>query len=504
MNAKLPRFAGPLAAALALALLAYRFANLDLVTFINDEPNVLRAAEAEAHGGGWVSASPIAGTQHLHYGPVPTWFYGLVHLAFGARPLASIVAMGLVVTLGQIAFAAILARVLRGGWLTFALVVLLVAASPFDFAWSRTAWDNTILLGTFSCGALLFVAGEPTLKRALGTGILFGLAVGTHLMVVPALAILFATMLWLRRDIWKRVLRAEAIAGAVIAVINVPYMGYLLNPSPSPSASRPAAATVTAITTAASHTFSITEAISTIVLTFLAPARILTTSGSDYFFDDAWHDFLGWLGPWSLLTHDGWWVVVLAGLAFTGLYFAAFRETNVMRRRVGTVALALWVGHALVLLADGLDPHPHYQHPVWWTVPTGIVLLLLRLQDSRPELARVVGGGVALVALVHFAFLPSWMGYVRARGGTAGIHYTTPLSEEEAFVRGACAKGDRIALENHTVIFRAALDYLVKVEPACTGKEVSICAADGCLPAPGTTIVRIEYAGSPGGRLMPP
>lgn len=501
MTAKLPRFAGPLAAVFALGLLAYRFANLDLVTFINDEPNVLRAAESEAHGGGWVSASPIAGTQHLHYGPVPTWFYGLVHLALGARPLASIVAMGLVVTLGQIAFAAILARVLRGGWLTFALVVLLVAASPFDFAWSRTAWDNTILLGTFSCGALLFVAGEPTPKRALGTGLLFGLAVGTHLMVVPALAILFATTLWLRRDVWRDLLRAELIAGAVIAVVNITYLGYLLNPPP---AAPGASGAGHALAAAASHPFSITEAVSTIVLTFLAPARILTTSGSAYFFDGAWRDFLGWLGPWSVLTHDGWWAVVLAGLALTGLYFATFRETDVMRRRVGSVALALWLGHALVLLVDGLDPHPHYQHPVWWTVPTGIVLLLLRLHDVRPELARMLGGGVALVALLHFAFLPSWMGYVRARGGTAGIHYTTPLAEEEAFVRAACAKGERVALENHTVIFPAALDYLVKVEPACDGRDVRLCAAEGCTAAPGVTIVRIDYASTLGGRLARP
>src|ERR1700748_3128434 len=104
-----------LPALVAIAMLSYRFCNLDLVTFINDEPHLLAAAEDEAHGRGWVSGSPIAGTPGLHYGPVPTWFFGVVHTIFGSSALVSIVAMGLVVTLGQLVFLGLLTRFVRGG-----------------------------------------------------------------------------------------------------------------------------------------------------------------------------------------------------------------------------------------------------------------------------------------------------------------------------------------------------------------------------------------------------
>ncbi|HEX7667387.1 MAG TPA: hypothetical protein VF407_22805, partial [Polyangiaceae bacterium] len=107
-----------------------------------------------------------------------------------------------------------------------------------------------------------------------------------------------------------------------------------------------------------------------------------------------------------------------------------------------------------------------------------------------------------VVVALHGVFLPLWMHYVRANGGTAGIHYATPLAEEEAFVRAACTKGDSIALENRTVIFPAALRYLTSVEPACNGKTIVICEAGECPRA--TVVVPITYAEPGVGRLVPP
>jgi len=496
MNARRWLRADHVAAALALLMLSYRFCNLDLVTLINDEPHLLAAAEQEAHGGSWVSASPISGTQGVHYGPVPTWFYGIVHLLFGASPLVSIVAMGLVVTLGQLIFLAMLTRFLRGGATMFGALVALVASSPFAFAWSRTAWDNTILIGTFACAALLLAEDELTPRRCLIAGTLFGLAIGTHLMVLPALMMMFAMTLWIRRHAFLRTFRASLITAAPAVVINVPYLIYLSKlPHPSPP---PHLATATA-----GHGLDVSDAAATFTTTFLQPARVLSLDGIAYFFDDAWGDFRGWLGGWSFVLDDASFAFVMALMALVGIFVSAFRAPSARTRRLASLALVAWVGHALFLAADGLAPHPHYQHPVWWTIPTGIALLIVWLRARSPSFARAIIGISWVFAIAQFSFLPMWMGYVRSHGGTRGIHYTTPLSEERAWMHDACSQGSSIQIENRTVLFPPALNYIASTEDACKGKSVVVCKGACQSTDPDARVVHLRYAAI-GGHLAPP
>jgi hypothetical protein len=496
MNARRFLRADHLSAAVAVLLLAYRFCNLDLVTLINDEPHLLAAAEQEAHGGAWVSASPISGTQGVHYGPVPTWFYGVVHLLFGASPLVSIVAMGLVVTLGQLIFLVMLTRFLRGGSAMFGALTALVASSPFAFAWSRTAWDNTILVGTFACASLLLAEEELTPKRCLIAGILYGLAIGSHLMVLPALIAMFALTLWIRRRAFFKTVRASAIVAAPAIVINVPYAIYLSklpHPPPAPPI----------VSASVAHGFDFSNAAATVVTTFLQPARILSLDGIAYFFDDAWGDFRSWLGGWSFVLDDASFAFVIALMALAGIFLSAFRAPSANTRRLASLALVAWLGHALFLAADGLAPHPHYQHPVWWTIPTGIALLTLWLRARSPHAARAIIGISWVFAIAQFSFLPMWMRYIHERGGTRGIHYTTPVADEERFMRGACSQGDDIQIENHTVIYAVPLDYIAATDPACKGKRVALCNGSCGGGAPGTKVVQLRYQG-PGARLATP
>jgi hypothetical protein len=496
MNVRRFLRADHLSAAVAVLLLAYRFCNLDLVTLINDEPHLLAAAEEEAHGGAWVSASPISGTQGVHYGPVPTWFYGVVHALFGASPLVSIVAMGLVVTLGQLIFLAMLTRFLRGGTAMFGALTALVASSPFAFAWSRTAWDNTILVGTFACASLLLAEDELTPKRCLIAGILYGLAIGSHLMVLPALIAMFALTLWIRRRAFFKTVRACAIVAAPAIVINVPYAIYLSKLPHAPPA--PHIASV-----AAGHAFDFSEAAATVTTTFLQPARILSLDGIAYFFDDAWGDFRSWLGGWSFVLDDASFAFVIALMALVGIFLSAFRAPVARTRRLASLALVAWLGHALFLAADGLAPHPHYQHPVWWTIPTGIALLILWLRARSPHAARAIIGISWVFAIAQFSFLPMWMGYVRSHGGTRGIHYTTPLAEERAWMRDACKQGSSIQIENRTVLFAPALDYIASTEDACKGKSVVVCNGACRSNDANARVVHLRY-GAIGGHLAPP
>ena len=481
-------------------LIVYRFANLDLVTFINDEPHLLEAADREAHGGAWALASPIAGTQRLHYGPVPTWFYGVVHLLFGSRPVVSIVAMGLLVTCGQIFFVWLLTRKIGGGPALLGALLALIASSPFSFAWSRTAWDNTVVLALFGGTALLYLDETLTTKRALVVGLLFGATLGSHLMVLPALVALFVTKLVFQRKNARKWLRSTCIIGGAALLVDMPYVVYLMR------LRRPAveaAMSATSIAASPPHPFDVSEALSTIASTFLRPAHVLSVHGVSYFFDDAWRDLHAWAGPWSFVLDLGWLGNVLALAAVVGLVLSIAKPHSDPSRKLAIAALAVWVGHALFLLIDGLDPHPHYQHPVWWTVPTGLALLVTWLRARRPRLEGAALAALGAVALLQFCFLPLWMHYVRERGGTQGIHFTTPLMEEQNFLRLACPSSKKIAVENHTVIFASALDYLAKHEAACVDHTVEICA-EACLPSEGTKIIRLGYANAVGAHLAAP
>src|SRR6185503_17470976 len=108
----------------ALGMVGYRFAHLDLAPFARDEPQFLRASGEQLRTGHWLSANPLYGNLGLRYGPAAFWFYAVVQAVGGTDPRVAIVAMGLTVTLAQLALAFALWRVFGGG---AALLAFLVA-----------------------------------------------------------------------------------------------------------------------------------------------------------------------------------------------------------------------------------------------------------------------------------------------------------------------------------------------------------------------------------------
>jgi hypothetical protein len=249
--------------------------------------------------------------------------------------------------------------------------------------------------------------------------------------------------------------------------------------------------------------FDLAEAIRTIVTTFLGPARVFTTAGISYFFDDTWNDFRSGLGFAAVLLQGAWIAFILAAVSIGGLILTLRRSDDARRRRLARLALFSWLGYALFLLVDGLNPHPHYQHPVWWTVPVGLALLFVWLRERSPKKATWLVGALWTLALAQWAFLPVWMHYVRAHGGTQGVHYTTPLAEERAWMRKACALEGNLRIENHTNIFPAALEYLTTSEPACRDRRVTICSGNCVTTEPNVREVSLSYAAL-GGHLSAP
>lgn len=473
-----------LAALAALAMVGYRFANFDLVSFINDEPIFLTAASHQLQSGQWLSASPIQGTQGTTYGPTVFWFYGVVHLLFGPAPQTSILLMCALVTLAHVAFAVAVTRLFRGDALLFAGVLALVASSPYQFFWSRLAWDQMVNVCASLIVVLLCLPGPLGRMRRRLLGLAIGFALSSHLMVLPLVALTLAllSLEHLKRPReWVRTLLPVL---GVALVVNLPYLTFLLAHPPAPP---PAPV-----------------GFSWAVLgeQLLQPARVATPWGLGYFFDHTWVDFLQWVGGTGrwLLQHTGWGMAALVAVSVGGLVLT-LRAREPEQRRLAWLALAVWLGYAAFYTLRGLNREPHYQFPSWWVVAVGVAGALHALHTRRPRWGMVATALVLGAAGVQFLVNVAWMGYVRQRGGTQGVHYSTPLAAQQEVIRRVCEESPSpVSLENYTVLFPHSLSYVARTTPACQNVALTLCGPWGCPP--GTTLRRLRYAAPVGGALV--
>jgi len=487
------RRAGLLLLLLAAALMAGRFARLDLAAFINDEPRFLEAARDQVRTGQWLSASPIPGTLGVRYGPTVFWLYGLVGLVFGDHPRVAIVAMCAAVSLAQVALALAVARAFGGGAPMQATLLALVASSPYQFFWSRLAWDQTVDACSAAVVAILALAVRPGWPAGLAAGALLGLAVSSHLMVLPfvgAVILALAWEVWSTRERRGPWLAFAATAGVAALLVTSPYLRFLAG---SPLAARGA----------------VPLDVRTLGAYALEPARVATVWGIEYFFDDDWREFQRWLGGYAMLLRGGSALALLvAGATLLGLV-AALRSPEPRRRRLGRLGLITWALAAPVLATRALARHPHYQFGTWWLVVVGVAGALFWLRERWPAAWRAGAGAVWLVAALQCGFIGAWLGYVDERAGTRGIHYSTPVGHQEAVMQTLCGRPEpRIVLQNETELFRRPLVYWSEILPGCRGKEVIICDAGSRVrpgscpdPGPGGRRVRLVYARKSGGAL---
>ncbi len=472
-----------LAALAALAMVGYRFAHFDLVSFIHDEPYFLAAANDQLLTGQWLSASPIRGTQGATYGPTVLWFYGVVHAIFGPAPETSILAMCAMVTVAHGALALALTRLFRGDALLFAALLALVASSPYQFFWSRLAWDQMVNLCAAWIVVLLSLPGPWGWLRRLLLGLVIGLAISSHLMALPLVALALAVLALehLRRPRAMALTLTPVLAVALL--VNLPYLFFLRAHPPSP----PPPAGPFSWALLGEH--------------LLQPARVATSWGLSYFFDSAWPDFLAWVGgAGRWLEYAGWSVAFLIAVSGVGL-LATLRAREPEQRRVAWLALAVWLGYATFYTLRSLSREPHYQFPTWWLVAVGVAGTLHVLRSRSPRWGTVATAAVLGAAGLQFLVNVAWMGYTRARGGTRGVHASTPLSAQQEVIRRACEEAHgTVWLENRTVLFPPSLAYVARTTPACQGVTLSLCYPGGCPPGP--AFRRLRYAAPVGGALL--
>jgi len=478
--------------AAALGMLGYRMAQLDLASFARDEPQFLAAAREQLRTGRWLSANPLYGNMGLRYGPTALWFYGVVQLLLGDDPRVAIVAMGLLLTLAHLALARALTRLFEGGTVFFAVLLAWIASSPYQFYWSRLAWDLTSNAGVVCAVALLCFYRELRPAPIVALGLALGLALSTHPMVAPFVAAVGLALAW---ELWPQPRRLVAVGlplAVVVVVVNVPYLLFLLR---APVVRR-----------APRHVLS-PEAVGAWLLD---SPRVATTWGLEYYFDRDWADFQSWLGaaagPIHVLSVLALVACVAAGAAGVAV---ALASSNDWQRRVGRAAALAWVGSVLLLAVVGLERHPHYQFPCAWVPVFGVAASLAWLRRRSPRAGALALVVLGAVAVAQFLVIVQWMGYIRERGGTRGGPYATPIDPQTEAMNGVCSVPERvIVLRSETAMFRFSFEYLATTEPACRGKAVVVCAATpgpltkACPPPnPDARLVRLGYASEKGGAL---
>lgn len=472
----------------AVLALGTRFLDRDLGSYVLDEPQLQDAAVRDAAAGRWASISVLRGTRGVRYGPAALWFYTAVHRLAGPRPEAGIVAAGLFLTAAIALVSQLLARRSEVPPLALAAALWLAAASPFAFLWSRQGWDNSLLAGFVALAVAVLARGRP-LRAGAGAlaGALLGLALGTHLMAVP-FAVAVGLVLLTERRPWSArwvVLSALALAAAVVLL---PYLRALLR---EPSVVAPAGALGPA------------ERLGRVLQALAAPFAQTAGVGLDYFFDADWPRFAA-ESPVGATLHR---VAPVAGVlvaagALLGLLLGR-RSPSPALRRVARLGLWTWALHAVFLGLLALPLEPHYQQPVLWVPVAGWALGVATLWPERPRAAGVLAGLALALGLWGVTLQRAWMGWIRASGGTRGIHYGLTLEAQRRALAEACAAPTRgVALALHVVVFPESLRSLARTEPACLGHRVEFCRGDCPPPPPGWTVAALRYAG-PGARLAP-
>jgi dolichyl-phosphate-mannose-protein mannosyltransferase len=478
--------------AAALAMLGYRFVHVDLAPFARDEPQFLAAAREQLRTGHWLSANPLYGNLGLRYGATAFWFYGIVQALFGDDPRVAIVAMGLTVTLAQLALAFALTRLFDQGAVFFAALVAWIASSPYPFLWSRLAWDLTSNAAVFAAAALLCSYRQLRPARAAALGVVVGLGLSTHPMLAPLAIAVLVAVAWEWRGRGREAMPSAAALAFGMAVVNVPYLLFLLK---APIVGRTPRQPLSP------------EGLGSLVLQ--AP-RIATVWGLPYYFGGAWSEFQLWLGRFrdeiDVLAVAS---LVLCVAATLGGVAAALAASDPRHRRVGLAALVAWVGNVVLLAMLGLEGHPHYHFASAWVPVFGMAAALAWLQRRRPRLGAAALAVLAVIGLAQFAVIVQWMGFIRATGGTRSPSYGTPIGLQIEAMQAACATPEPlVVLRNETEMFPFPLAYIATTEPACRGKTVVVCAdtprplTKPCPPpTAGERRRRLRYARETGGAL---
>ncbi len=466
--------------AIAMGLMYFRLVGLDNAPFILDEPRFLEAARQQLSTGQWATASPIPGNQGITYGASVVWFYSITERLLGSSPLPNIAVMCLLVTTAQVIMVVAVSRTFRIGAWGFAVLLFFAASSSYLFVWARLAWDQMTLLIPFLVIALLCTR-TVTVARVGLIGVLLGLGLSSHPMILPLLAVVLGTLLVENRRSVRRLLSVLGAASGAIGLVCLPWFLSLRGGGGLAGSTAPFR---------------------------LDLGRLFEgfqTAGFwrfDYFLDQDWSDFVAGLP----LPGDptAWGTLCMSAAALLVVFGAVLiRSPNPAQRRVVVVMVVVAVLHPVFLDWRNTLHDPHYYFPLAWLPYVGAAAVLSRLRAAGPS-ARgaliAMTSGILVVTAIQLVFVVAFRGYVVDRGGAQGVHYGTAVALQSEAVRTACLRAgtEPLSIENRTAIFDLALLYQIRITVDCDGRQVTLC--QGRCP-PSVRTVTLVYREPHGGAV---
>ena len=441
----------------ALALLALRFYEPGLAPFLFDEPFFQALIDWHMENRAIPTAS-IPGNAGIPYGPTALWFYGILRLATDRIEVLALCHAALS-TGGVLVLWALLRRHFGHGAALWGL--MLMAASPLLYFYSRLLWDNSI---TIPLTAVLLSLTLSLVRRrhwalCLGWGFTAALLFNLHLMNCAAIGACALFLLVAGRS-ERGTVKFLALSAMVFFTVSAPYLQRIVAALPQLKSVAGAGGLG-----AVFHVNRLAAPLSVQIMDYFYPT--MTAEVLPFGFD------------------PGLWLVA------AGFAVLALRRSFPPALQLSTLVLAATLLLHKVMKVD--ITHPHYFNPAWAFSVVAVGAAWHAAAAVRWQRGLLAALAVATLASQNYVTI-SALRVVGRDLGTRDMRYGTAAREQRRFVEAACAANDSRAgkplnldLSATPSVFPYALEYHFNHANACKGQQISFERGRG---------LRVQYAGA--------
>lgn len=416
---------------LAVLLLALRFLFPGDALYVSDEANFQLHLNAYL-ANGWIPFTNFrGGSLSVPYGSGPIYFYALVRL-FSDSPIFIATIHTFACTIGAFFFWRALDMLF--GKKIAAWGLLLMAASPLLFFFSRHNWDNS-LFQTLS--AILFylvvkIQGQNNKSNAWLYGV-FGLVTGfsviVHLMVGPfavACGLFLLLSLYLDFSSPKQKLLCLLAFTLGCAIWVVPYAVEAIQ-------------VIQAEAPLANSKFQ---------SRWGDGRNLWWTFMRTLMYPSLWGSTIQWIGSKDALAEfagpslyfffkkDLWgWLIKFSVAALLVYFFKGLSLKKMRSERAFLFLVLAFFCHILIINYLNIPTDPHYYMPVWWIPMVAAAWALTKLKGPFALFLKTT---MALTVLVNVLYIATTLTFVHKNEGIRNRNYGTTISSQAKTIAALC------------------------------------------------------------------